>query len=97
MEQIEDFPGVVRIPRVVGEGLEAALAQARRFKFLRHEMQDVGGNRRSITPAASLVGLSCCDTTLIWIAANGATALAVGDNDLALRRGWMIRHVVFSR
>jgi hypothetical protein len=97
VEHIQNCPRIVRVLCVIRQSIEAAFAQAGSCKFLGYKVQDVGRHSGCVTPAVSLVGVPCCDATMIWAAANGATALAFAGKGLVPRRGWLVQHMVLSR
>jgi hypothetical protein len=92
MEQAKNFARVLRKFSVIRQAFEATLAQARRFKFLGHKVEDVGRHPGFVTPAVSFVGVPCGDSAMIWIAAKRATFSALESKGLVLFRKWFVWH-----
>ena len=65
MEQIKNLARILRKLSVVSQAFEAALAQARRFKLLRDEVENVGWYFGSVAPAVSFVGVRGSDSTMV--------------------------------
>jgi hypothetical protein len=90
MEQIKNFAKILRKSSVIGQAFEAAFTQARRFKFLRHKVQDMGWNPGFVTPAVSFVGVPCGDPAMVWVAAKRATFSALVGEGFVPGRGWFV-------
>ena len=93
MEQIKNLARVLRKLSVISQAFEAAFAQARRFKFLRHKVEDVGWHPGFVTPAVSFVGVPGGDPATVWVAAKRATFPALEGEDFVPGRGWFVQHV----
>jgi len=93
MEQIKNFARILRESSVISQAFEAALAQAGRFKFLGHKVEDVGWNPGFVTPAVSFVGVPGGDPAMVWVAAKRATFSALEGEDFVPGRGLFVQHV----
>jgi hypothetical protein len=78
---------------VISQAFEAALTQARCFKFLRHKVEDVGWHPGFVTPAVSFVGVPGGDPATVWVAAKRATFAALKGDGFVPGRGWFVQHV----
>ena len=93
MEQIQNFARILRESSVISQAFETAFTEARRFKFLRHKVQDVGWHPGFVTPAVSFVDVPRGDPAMVWVAAKRATFSALESEGFVPGRGWFVQHV----
>jgi hypothetical protein len=92
MQQIKNFARILRKLSVISQAFEAAFAQARRLKFLRHKVEDVGWHPGFVAPAVSFVGVPCGDPAMVWVAAERAAFSALESKGFVPFREWFVRH-----
>jgi hypothetical protein len=92
MEHLKNFARILRKLSVISQAFQAAVTQARRFKFLHHKVEDVDWHPGFVAPAVSFIGVPCGDPAMVWVAAKRTAFSALESKGFVPFWEWFVRH-----